>query len=160
MDQVTINTNIGGDLGVDGDDGVDLMEAFAEKYGVDITGFEISRYFDPEAGFNPISWLWALATRMPGLKIMRPMDLVLAAEEKRWIERTDFLTCYEYGTGGVWTYIRARNAAEIVQRYPKLIVFDKEPEWFTRRNIAEALKEDFESSENSFLASLREAGCN
>ena len=34
-----------------------------------------------------------------------------------------FLTCYDYGTGGVWTYVWAANEAQIHEMFPDLLVF-------------------------------------
>ncbi len=41
--------------------------------------------------------------------------------------KKDFLTVYDYGTGGVWMYIRARNEEEIMKKYPFLLVPPKPP---------------------------------
>jgi hypothetical protein len=42
-----------------------------------------------------------------------------------------FLACYDYGTGGVWLYIEAESAAQLVERYPALTVVDEPPAWLT-----------------------------
>ena len=41
-----------------------------------------------------------------------------------------FLVCYDYGMGGVWLYVEARSAAEIVEQYPALTVFEEPPAWW------------------------------
>ena len=41
-EQLSPTTRIGEDLGVDGDDGVEFMQAFAEHFAVDLSGFEFT----------------------------------------------------------------------------------------------------------------------
>ena len=42
-----------------------------------------------------------------------------------------YLTCYDYGTGGVWLLLDAPSH-EIAQRaYPNLIVFETRPDWMS-----------------------------
>lgn len=44
-DSIDINTKIENDLGVSGDDAIDLLEKFSDKYNVDVSSFEFSKYF-------------------------------------------------------------------------------------------------------------------
>jgi hypothetical protein len=46
---------------------------------------------------------------------------------------------YDYGMGGVWTYIRARTANEINAKFLDISVYDAPPEWMT-----EALRQTIE----------------
>ena len=46
------------DLGVDGDDAGDLFEHFSARFHVDISAFQFSRHFGPEAGPNPLYYIW------------------------------------------------------------------------------------------------------
>jgi acyl carrier protein len=39
------------DLGVDGDDAIELLEAFIKKFGIDPTGLDVKRHFNGEFGF-------------------------------------------------------------------------------------------------------------
>ena len=41
-----------------------------------------------------------------------------------------YLTCYDYGQGGVWIYIDANSPSEITDSYPDLIVFEVPPAWW------------------------------
>jgi len=43
----------------------------------------------------------------------------------------EFLACYDYQTGGVWLYVEAESASELVERYPTLTVVDETPTWWT-----------------------------
>ena len=79
-------TRSGHDLGVDGDDGVEFMQAFAESFAVDLTGFEFDRYFGPEAGCNPVMGIFL---RLFHLKQLRSAPITLeslleAARSGRW----------------------------------------------------------------------------
>lgn len=47
-----------------------------------------------------------------------------------WAMKKKFLTLYDYGTGGIWTYILANSAKDILDKYPKLTIVDQEPGWF------------------------------
>jgi hypothetical protein len=54
--------------------------------------------------------------------------------------KSDFLAVYDYGTGGVWMYIRARSKEEIVKKYPFLLVPPKPPHTMSE-SILEKIKE-------------------
>jgi acyl carrier protein len=76
------------DLGVDGADAVELLEAFSETFGVDMMQFPLSKYFGPEAGFDPFYYLYSLLFKK---QRWRPAPLTLkdlanAAKRKRWSE--------------------------------------------------------------------------
>jgi acyl carrier protein len=51
--EVTLQTEIGDDLGVDGDDAVELFEMIADRFKVDLAGMHFERHFGPE-GLCPI----------------------------------------------------------------------------------------------------------
>ncbi len=42
---------------------------------------------------------------------------------------TDHLVAFEYGTGQVWGYIRARSTADIESHVPEVDVVDAPPAW-------------------------------
>jgi hypothetical protein len=44
-------------------------------------------------------------------------------------EKTPFLVCYDYGMGGPWAVIDARNESEIAAKYPEVTVVHSLPEW-------------------------------
>jgi hypothetical protein len=46
----------------------------------------------------------------------------------------EYLTCYDYGMGGVWLYLEAASPAEIKTAYPDLTVFETPPAWWTAEN--------------------------
>jgi hypothetical protein len=77
------------DLGVDGDDGLELLQAFSRRYSVPIDGVETSRYFGPEASLGMVSLVRSLLS--PKHKAGREMapihirDLVVCAREQKWM---------------------------------------------------------------------------
>jgi hypothetical protein len=83
-ERVRPGTRINYGLGVDGDDGVELLEAFAARFGVDMSGCEIGRYFGPEAGGNPLCWLLQLLDPRSRLVPLTVGDLAEAARIGQW----------------------------------------------------------------------------
>ena len=47
------------DLGVDGDDASDLFQHFSARFHVDISAFQFSRHFGPEAGWSPLYFIYS-----------------------------------------------------------------------------------------------------
>ena len=62
---VDLDTLINEDLGIDGDDGTDLLEEFAERFSVDL-GACSKTYFGPE-GFSPMLPWYAIREFVSGL---------------------------------------------------------------------------------------------
>jgi acyl carrier protein len=78
-----LDTRIGEDLGVDGDDAVELLEEYSKRFSVDISNFPFNEYFGPEVGSNPISFLYCLFVKNPGnLKTLYIRDLVEGTKRK------------------------------------------------------------------------------
>ncbi len=93
IDRLTLDSTLFGDLGTDGADGWELIEAFGKEFDVDISGFDPSKHFGPECGGNPLTLvIWfveeVVRRRNPhevwGLTPISIRDLVEAAETKRW----------------------------------------------------------------------------
>lgn len=74
--QLSRKTELQRDLGIEGDDAFDLVEAFAEEFEVDPGDFDFHRYFGPE-GFNPLSLVFSLFRKRE-----KPVGLTLAMLEK------------------------------------------------------------------------------
>ena len=91
LEGVTLNSALVEDLGVDGDDGVDFIVQFADRFQVDLSGFNASDYFDSEGLplHAPFVWFLQLVTlgRLPrreekmGIEVE---DLVAAAKRRKW----------------------------------------------------------------------------
>lgn len=96
-DRLSPASTLLGDLGVDGADGWELIEAFGQRFQVDLTGFRADRHFGPECFpiYMPFVWLWWLASwpfrkaqtaeESAGLQAIRVSDLIAAAKERRWM---------------------------------------------------------------------------
>jgi acyl carrier protein len=82
--RITAATRIGEDLGVDGDDASDLFTEFASRFNVDLTGFQFSRHFGPEAGWSPFYALYCLFTGRGRTEPVTVGQLAEAAERGVW----------------------------------------------------------------------------
>jgi hypothetical protein len=51
-----------------------------------------------------------------------------------------FLVVCDYGQGGVWAYVLAPSRAEIVERYPELVVVDEPPAWMNEERHARLME--------------------
>lgn len=89
-EKLTPDTLINFDLGVDGDDGLELLDEFATRFGVDLS--QISEtYFGPE-GFSVglvVLWPYHLYRRIKGYKPkgLAPLSvgqLIKSAESGKW----------------------------------------------------------------------------
>ena len=47
------------------------------------------------------------------------------------MRRSRYLVVYDYGAGGVWAYVVARSADEIVSRFPELQIVHERPKWMS-----------------------------
>ncbi len=85
------NTRLQHDLGMDGTDAAEFMEAFSEEFNVDMSEFEFDRHFGPE-GFSLVDlfdilfcWLGRLFKKdLSGTIPITLRNLVSAAESKKW----------------------------------------------------------------------------
>jgi len=78
-------TLLGEDLGIDGDDAVELFERSFDEFGVSREGFRMDDYFGSEAAANMIASIWySLFSREPIKKTLTVRDLVMAVERKQW----------------------------------------------------------------------------
>jgi acyl carrier protein len=90
-DRLKPETTLFGDLGTDGDDGVELLEEFGREFSVDMSGCDARRYFGSE-GLPPwFLFYWIILAFRRGtseerarLKPIRIADLVRSAELGRW----------------------------------------------------------------------------
>lgn len=86
--QLSRNHRLFHDLGVDGEDASELLDAFSARFSVDMRGLDIERHFGPEAGATPLSLVRWLASsnfrRGDELQAIQVGDLILAAETGFW----------------------------------------------------------------------------
>ena len=95
--EITLETRLFEDLGMDGDDGAEFLAAFGDEFGVDISGLAPNNYFNDEETFTGYSLMIpvvaflspAFHTRVErasrGLRALSVRDLVASARAGRWI---------------------------------------------------------------------------
>lgn len=86
---LSAETSINDDLGMDGDDGLEFMEAFSRRFAVDLAAFPYDNYFGVEASATPISLIASALRRLTTGKwtTLSPLtvrQLAEAAENGRW----------------------------------------------------------------------------
>jgi hypothetical protein len=62
-----------------------------------------------------------------------------------------FLVLYDYGTGGVWSYLLAESAEQIRGKFPVLRIYNEVPSWMTeteRQEIELNSTYDLETAED------------
>jgi hypothetical protein len=62
-----------------------------------------------------------------------------------------FLACYDYGTGGLWWFLKAQSAEDIRCAAPKLTVFDAVPEWMSAQHWGKIESDDLEQPQSEAL---------
>ena len=91
VNRVNLDTAINFDLGIDGDDGSEFVEAFSKTFQVDMTGFRFDEYFGPEGlGCVPaliLSWLWSRKAEGNTPARLVVSELVKAATQGSWQQR-------------------------------------------------------------------------
>ena len=67
-----------------------------------------------------------------------------------------FLTCYDYGTGGIWRYIIADSVQQILIKYPEVEVVDSIPKWMNQDviNKINDLAVNIEDNDNDFFNAI------
>ena len=88
--RLSAETSVNDDLGMDGDDGIEFMQAFSVRFGVDLSAFPHDKYFGPEAPANPISVVEGIIRRVKrgrwsDLSPLTVGALAEAAENRRWV---------------------------------------------------------------------------
>jgi hypothetical protein len=82
---IRLDSQLASDLGIAGDDGVEIMDKFAKTFSVDLTGLDCVEYFGEEGGFNPLQFfLQCLFSSAPKLKPLSVRDLVEWAKRGTW----------------------------------------------------------------------------
>lgn len=95
--ELTLETRLLEDLGMDGDDGSEFLAAFAEEFGVDVRRIAPLNYFNDEHAFTGYATLVPVVARLSpafrartrraarGMRALRLRDLVASARAGRWI---------------------------------------------------------------------------
>ena len=86
QETISSDTDILKDLGLDGDDAVELFEVISKTLGVDFSGLEWEKHFGPEASFNPFELLNPSWWRWQGDRIpITVHDLAKSVMKKSWL---------------------------------------------------------------------------
>lgn len=80
-DSIRMNSRLDREFGVDGDDGVDFVNAFAARFHVDLREFDASRYFGAEAGGCFLPWLFLDRNKYQPITVSYLMDI---ARRRKW----------------------------------------------------------------------------
>ena len=81
--KVSLQSSLFHDLGTDGYDGVELLQAYAREFHVDLDSIRWGQHFGPEAAFNPFCLLFPSWWRRRFLPVT-VADLVQYAHTHRW----------------------------------------------------------------------------
>lgn len=89
--KISPSTTLFGDLGIDGDDALEFLQAYAEHFGVNIEGLKFTDHFGPE-GFEMLRFLWIIIQTIKwndphtaaGKVPITIEDLIRAASTKKW----------------------------------------------------------------------------
>jgi len=68
--------------------------------------------------------------------------------------RRAYLTCWDYGMGGIWHYILAESPDAIRAKYPGLIVFEDPPAWWAERPLLDLETVDVDDEPTPFLRTI------
>ncbi len=93
---LTLETRLFADLGIDGDDGHDLMDSFVKRFSIDISGADTFCYFDdepPKVMYSELTWLLGMLSErfrdyvdqcLSARKEVTVGDLYVSARLRRW----------------------------------------------------------------------------
>jgi hypothetical protein len=86
VERLALDSRLQHDLGVDGADGWELIDAFSRGFDVDLAGFQADLHFGPEAGCNPLAYMLLFLLQPQNLRFVpiTVKDLVEAARSRRW----------------------------------------------------------------------------
>jgi len=73
------------DLGLDGDDAVEFIELFSKRFSVNMADFNFSKYFGPEAGWNPLTFIFSILFKKEQLTPITLADLNNSIKKGKWV---------------------------------------------------------------------------
>lgn len=76
------------DLGIDGDDAVELIAELCKRYQVPAEGVDLRKYIGPEGAFTVANHVYNAVARKGSIerKELRISDLIKTAEDHRWFD--------------------------------------------------------------------------
>lgn len=117
---LTLETRLFADLGIDGDDGHRLLDSFAARFSVDMTGMDSLCYFDdepPKVMYSELTWLLGLLSDrfrnyvddcLAARKEITVGDLYVSARLRRWDFPAPGRSDAHFGT---WGEVQAKQLA-------------------------------------------------
>lgn len=100
-ERIHLQTTLYGDLGVAGDDGLDLIQAYGKKFQVDLMEFQSEHHFGSEGVsiLAPLSLLWMVLSHPfrqkrtseeeSNVQAVRICDLITFARAGRWMVKAN-----------------------------------------------------------------------
>src|SRR5690242_10606973 len=73
--KITGSTELFRDLGVDGDDARELLDAFEQEFLVNMSGCKFDSFFGPEAGAAPITLIKSMMSSQHERNLLRPITV-------------------------------------------------------------------------------------
>ena len=85
--KINLSTRLGEDIGLDGIDAWEFFQAFQSRFRIDLNNFKFDKHFGPEAGFNPLWYLYMYLFKPKKLKLspIQVIDLFNSALEGKWV---------------------------------------------------------------------------
>jgi hypothetical protein len=71
-------------------------------------------------------------------------------------EKRPFLVVYDYGMGGLWAFIKARDETEVLSTYPELSIVESRPAWMGDDRYARLLEEALDIDDRPLSGLLRD----
>jgi uncharacterized protein involved in tellurium resistance len=74
-------------------------------------------------------------------------------------KKQEFWSVYDYGMGGIWFVIQARDVVDVREKYPFLTIFETRPSFFVRDEEIEIRKpytQDIDADDIEAVKGLRE----
>ncbi len=91
-EDITLETRVGEDLGIVGDDADELLSDFRDEYAVDFSGFVFEDYFPFEVSTEMYVYLAFHAENRPGLPAFRWLRMLRSSFYKRYYGELHYRT--------------------------------------------------------------------
>ncbi|WP_324282069.1 DUF1493 family protein [Cyanobacterium aponinum UTEX 3221] len=85
VSELSLKNDLYLDLGVDGDDAVELLEQFSQEFQIDMSDFKFEKYFGCEAGFTPFTFITTIFFSSTNkFKSLTIEKLINIAQQQKW----------------------------------------------------------------------------
>lgn len=88
VNKINQNTKIEDDLGITGDDAAEFFNLFSKEFNVDLSSFELRKYFESEGvGLLNLSWVFGKRRKIERASHeITIADLVNALKHEKWVD--------------------------------------------------------------------------